>query len=483
LLRLSPAGWQVTVASHFGVQSRRDPEPQQRTSVTPSSGQIFNPCKKRTVGDRKKHVVGSRQGSGNGGAIIAAEDASQLATRMRGRLRQPENAMLAMNYRGPYRVRAAQKPEPHIEHPRDAIVRVSRACICGSDLHLYHGLVPDTRVGMTFGHEFTGVIADVGASVQNLKPGDQVLVPFNIFCGSCFFCQRELYGNCHNTNSEATAVGGIYGYSHTAGGYDGGQAEYVRVPFADIGTTVIPHEIHGDDAVLLTDALPTGYQAAEMGDIAEGDTVVIFGAGPVGIFAAKSAWLMGAGRVIVVDHVEYRLEFIRNYAQCEVVNFREVRDMAVHIKKMTDWLGADVCIDCVGCEAAGNAMQSLSGRYLKLQAGTATVLHWAINSVRKGGNVSIVGVYGPTFNAVPIGNALNKGLTLRMNQASVTRHLPRLMEHIRAGRLDPKQIITHRVPLEDVADAYHIFSSKLDECIKIVLIPPGPAPFRLPVIQ
>ncbi|MBP1205304.1 threonine dehydrogenase-like Zn-dependent dehydrogenase [Duganella sp. 1411] len=381
--------------------------------------------------------------------------------------------MLAMDYRGPYRVRAAHKPDPVIEHPGDAIVRVTRSCICGSDLHLYHGMVPDTRVGSTFGHEFVGEVVDVGTGVQRLKVGDRVLVPFNVFCGSCFFCDRELFGNCHNTNPQASAVGGIYGYSHTAGGYDGGQAELVRVPMADVGPTVIPADLHEDDAVLLTDALPTGYQAAEMGDIREGDTVVVFGAGPVGIFAAKSAWLMGAGRVIVVDHVDYRLDFVRRYAQCEVVNFREVGDMALHIKKMTDWLGADVCIDAVGCEAAGSAAQRLSGRYMKLQAGSATALHWAINAVRKGGNVSIVGVYGPTFNAVPIGNAVNKGLTLRMNQASVKRHLPRLIEHIRAGHIDPKQIITHRVPLEEVSDAYHIFPRKLDNCIKTVLIPPN----------
>ncbi|CAG2139314.1 zinc-dependent alcohol dehydrogenase [Cupriavidus plantarum] len=380
--------------------------------------------------------------------------------------------MLALNYRGPYRVRVAHKQEPPIEHPHDAIVRVTRACICGSDLHLYHGLVPDTRVGTTFGHEFTGVVEEVGSAITTLKPGDHVLVPFNIFCGSCYFCQKELYSNCHNTNPCATAVGGIYGYSHTTGGYDGGQAEYVRVPMADVGPMVIPPDIDPDDAVLLTDACPTGYQAAEMGDIQQGETVVVFGAGPVGIFAAKSAWLLGAGRVIVVDHVDYRLDFVRKFAQCEVVNFRYVRDMAVHIKRMTDWVGADVCIDAVGCEAAGSAVQRLTGRFLKLQAGTATALHWAINSVRKGGKISIVGVYGPTFNAVPIGNALNKGLTLRMNQASVRRYVPRLIEHIRAGRLNPKAIITHRIPLEDASDAYHMFSSKLDECIKTVLIPP-----------
>jgi threonine dehydrogenase-like Zn-dependent dehydrogenase len=381
--------------------------------------------------------------------------------------------MLAMTYRGPYRIRATHKPDPVIEHPNDAIVQVTRSCICGSDLHLYHGLVPDTRVGTTFGHEFVGVVAETGPSVRNLKVGDRVLVPFNIFCGSCYFCQRELYSNCHDTNPEATAVGGIYGYSHTTGGYDGGQAEYVRVPMADVGPTRIPDDLLLDDAVLLTDAYPTGYQAAEMGEIEEGDTVVVFGAGPVGLFAAKSAWLLGAGRVIVVDHLDYRLDFAARFAQCETLNFLDVGDMAIHIKRMTDGLGADVCIDCVGCEAAGSFLQRLTGVKLKLQAGAATVLHWAINSVRKGGVVSIVGVYGPTFNFVPIGNAINKGLTLRMNQASVKRHLPRLIEHIQAGRIEPHKIITHRMPLEEVADAYHLFSSKLDGCIKAVLIPPG----------
>lgn len=383
--------------------------------------------------------------------------------------------MLAMNYRRPYKVRAEQMPEPEIEHPGDAIVRVTRSCVCGSDLHLYHGLVPDTRVGSIFGHEFTGVVEEVGPAVRNLKVGDRVLVPFNIFCGSCFYCQRELYSNCQNVNSQASAVGGIYGYSHTAGGYNGGQAEYVRVPFADVGPTVIPDDLHIEDAVLLTDAYPTGYQAAEMGDIRQGDTVVVFGAGPVGIFAAKSAWFMGAGRVIVVDHVDYRLEFVKKFAQCEVIDFREVDDMAVHIKKITDWLGADVCIDAVGCEAAGNFAQTVTGKKMKMQAGSATALHWAINCARKGGRVSIVGVYGPTFNAVPIGNAVNKGLTLRMNQCSVKRHLPRLIEHIQSGRISPREIITHRVPLEEVAEAYHIFSSKLDGCIKPVLVPPSAA--------
>lgn len=377
-----------------------------------------------------------------------------------------------MNYRGPYRIRADRhKPDPEIQHPGDAIIRVTRSCICGSDLHLYHGLVPDTRVGTTFGHEFTGVVVDVGSDVKNLKPGDHVLVPFNIACGSCPFCKQELYGNCHESNAEASAAGGIFGYSHTAGGFDGGQAELVRVPYADVGPVKIPENMDPDDAVLLTDVLPTGYQAAEMAGIKKGDTVVVFGAGPIGIMAAKCAWLFGAGRVIVIDHVEYRLDFVRTYAQCEAYNFKSIGDPVLFLKKATDFYGADVCIDAVGCEAEGSAIQTFTGRRLLMQAGSATALNWAINSVKKGGIVSVVGVYGPTMNLVAIGNVVNKGITIRANQASVKRLLPKLISHIENGFIDPKGIITHKIPLEEVAYAYRIFSSKLDNCIKTVLVP------------
>src|ERR1700709_336870 len=213
-----------------------------------------------------------------------------------------------MVYRGPYKVRVEEKAIPPIEHPNDAIVRVQLAAICGSDLHLYHGLLPDTRVGMTFGHEFIGVVEEVGSSVQKLSRGDRVLVPFNISCGSCFYCARGLLSNCHNVNANATAVGGIYGYSHPAGGYDGGQADFVRVPFADVGPSLIPDWMDDEDAVMLTDAVATGYFGAQLGEIAEGDTVVVLGAGPVGLIAAQSAWLMGAGSVIVVDHLAERLD-------------------------------------------------------------------------------------------------------------------------------------------------------------------------------
>jgi threonine dehydrogenase-like Zn-dependent dehydrogenase len=378
-----------------------------------------------------------------------------------------------MNFRGPRRVRIDHKPMPEILHPQDAVVRVTRSCICGSDLHLYNGSVPDTRVGMTFGHEVTGVVEEIGGNVNKLKVGDHVLVPFNIACGKCVFCQQELYGNCHESNPQATAVGGIFGYSHTAGGYEGGQAEYVRVPYADVSPTVIPEGMNLDDAVMLTDVVPTGYQAAEMGGIQPGDTVVVFGAGPVGIMAARCAWLFGAGRVIVIDHIDYRLEFVRDYAPAEVYNYKELDDVVVFLKKTTDWLGADVCIDAVGAEATGRVMQTLLGKQLHLMGGAATALQWAINSVKKGGIVSIVGVYGPIGTLVPIGNVVNKGLTIRANQASVKRLLPRLIEHIQNGILDPKALITHRIPLEEVSDAYRIFSAKLDDCIKPVLIPPS----------
>lgn len=381
--------------------------------------------------------------------------------------------MLAMNFRGPYQIRPDRnKPEPEIEHPYDAIVRVTRSLVCGSDLHLYHGLVPDTRVGMTFGHEFTGIVEEVGSGVQKLKVGDHVLVPFNIACGTCPFCKQELYGNCHEANPEATAVGGFFGYAHTAGGYDGGQAEYVRVPYADVSPIKIPEGMDIEDAVLLTDVVPTGYQAAEQAGIQKGDTVVVFGAGPVGIMAARCAWFFGAGRVIIIDHVDYRLEFARKYSYCEAYNFKEMNDPVVFIKKITDWYGADVCIDAVGCDATGDALHDITGKWLLMQGGSAIALHWAINSLKKGGILSIIGVYGPPWNLAPIGSLMNKGITVRGNQASVKRLLPKLIDHVMSGRLNPKGIISHRIPLEEVSDAYRMFSKKLDNMIKPMLIPP-----------
>ncbi|MBB1196602.1 zinc-dependent alcohol dehydrogenase [Curtobacterium flaccumfaciens] len=379
--------------------------------------------------------------------------------------------MRAMTYRGPYRVRVEEKPDPRIEHPNDAIVRVERAAICGSDLHLYHGMMPDTRVGHTFGHEFIGVVEQIGSSVETLSVGDRVMVPFNIFCGTCWFCARGLFANCHNVNPNATAVGGIYGYSHTTGGYDGGQAERVRVPFADVGPQVIPDWLDDEDALLMTDALSTGYFGAQLASIREGDTVVVLGAGPVGLFSAASAWFMGAGRVIVVDQLEYRLEKARSFAHAETINFAEVDDVVLEMKKQTDFLGADSVIDAVGAEADGNFTQQVTASKLKLQGGSPTALNWAIDGVRKGGTVSAVGAYGPIPSAVKFGDAMNKGVTIHTNQAHVKRQWPRLLEHIQAGHFKPSDIVTHRIPLEHIAEGYHLFSSKLDGCIKTVVVP------------
>src|SRR6185369_16611184 len=369
--------------------------------------------------------------------------------------------MRALAYFGPGKVKVIRKPDPRIEHPQDVILRVTRAAICGSDLHLLHGLVPDTRVGCTFGHEFTGVVEELGRDVRTLKRGDRVVVPFNISCGRCFFCERGLFGNCENTNPSSNDIAsGVFGYSHSTGGFEGGQAEYVRVPFADVGPTKIPEDMEDEDVLFLSDALPTGYQAAEMGEIKKGETVVVFGCGPVGLFAQLSAWLMGAGRVIAVDGVPERLQFARQYNGVETLNFEEAEDPVLTLREMTGGRGADVCIDAVGMEAEGSTVERALGLGAKLEAGVATAIAWCIQTARKGGNVSIVGVYGPPWNLVPIGTAMNKGLTLRMNQCNVKRYVPHLLKHIREGRIDARRIITHRFPLQRAPEAYHLFEKR-----------------------
>jgi len=380
--------------------------------------------------------------------------------------------MKAVTYRGPSNMRVVEKPEPRIEHPDDIVLRVTRTAICGSDLHLYHGLVPDTRVGTTFGHEFAGVVEEVGPGVASLSKGDRVVVPFNIACGTCYYCVRGLTSICDNSNCSCSMGGGAFGFSHTTGGYEGGQAEYARVPFADVGPMKIPDDMSEEDVLFLSDILPTGYQAAEMGSIKQGETVCVFGAGPVGLMAMQSAWLMGAGRVIAVDRLDYRLEFAARWANTETINYEEAGGMDVlgRLRETTDGRGPDVCIDAVGCEASGSALQKILGLGM-LQAGSATALAWAIQAVRRGGNVVMIGVYGPPWNLIPVGDIMNKGLTLRGAQCNVKRYMPHLLEHIRAGRLDPKAIISHRFPLEDGPEAYRIFAQKSDECIKCVLLP------------
>jgi len=378
--------------------------------------------------------------------------------------------MRALSYFGPNKVKVVKKPDPKIEHGNDVVLRVTRTAICGSDLHLLHGMVPDTRVGCTFGHEFAGVVEETGSSVRSLKKGDRIVVPFNISCGTCFYCSRGLSANCENSNPNSDLAAGVFGYSHTTGGYEGGQAEYVRVPFADVGPMKIPDDMTEEEVLFLSDILPTGYQGAEMGEIKGGETVVVFGAGPVGLFAMKSAWLLGAARVIAVDHLDYRLEFARRFAGVEVVNFKKVDDVVGYLKDQFDGRGPDVCIDAVGMEAEGSKFQRVLGLSF-LQAGVPVAINWCIDTVRKGGNVSIIGVYGPPWNLVDIGTAMNKGLTMRMNQCNVKRYMPHLLKHIREGRIDAKGIITHRFPLSEAPKAYETFSSKKDNCIKCVLMP------------
>ncbi|HEX2213115.1 MAG TPA: zinc-binding dehydrogenase, partial [Mycobacterium sp.] len=315
--------------------------------------------------------------------------------------------------------------------------------------------------------------------VTSLQRGDRVVVPFAIACGACRPCQRSLWSLCDNSNPNAWMAeklygysgSGLFGYSHMYGGYAGGQAEFVRVPFADVGPAIIPEWMADEDALMCTDALATGYFGAQLGDIVEGDVVTVFGAGPVGLYAAKSAWLMGAGRVIVIDHLDYRLEKARTFAHAETYNFAEHDDIVVEMKKATGYLGADVAIDAVGAEADGNLMQHIAAAKLKIQGGSPIALNWAIDSVRKGGTVSVMGAYGPIFSAVKFGDAMNKGLTLRMNQCPVKRQWSRLFSHIQNGYIKPGDIVTHRIPLEHIAEGYHIFSAKLDNCIKPIIVP------------
>ncbi|MBI5547714.1 MAG: glutathione-dependent formaldehyde dehydrogenase [Deltaproteobacteria bacterium] len=378
--------------------------------------------------------------------------------------------MKALTYEGPYRVAVREKPPPRIEHPQDGIVRVTAAAICGSDLHLLHGLVPDTRVGFTFGHEFTGIIEELGPRARGVKKGDRVVLPFQIFCGGCYFCTRGLTSCCENTNPATDAGTGIYGYSHTMGGYDGGQAEYVRVPFIGVDAEKIPDDVEDLDALPVSDAFSTGYQAAEMCNLRGGETVLVLGCGPVGLFAMWSAWAMGAGRVIAVDHIDYRLEFARSWLGVETLHLKKL-DLITTVKGMTEGRGADATVEAVGCEAAGSLMHRALGIYAKLEAGSPEAINLAIHATRKGGTVALVGAYGPPMNGVDIGTFMNKAQTMRTGQTSVKRYMRHLLEHVRAGRIRPQEVFTHRMPLEDAPRGYHTFAQKRDRCIKVALLP------------
>jgi threonine dehydrogenase-like Zn-dependent dehydrogenase len=388
--------------------------------------------------------------------------------------------MKAVCWHGANDVRVDTVPDPKILNPRDAILKITSTAICGSDLHLYDGYIPTMQSGDILGHEFMGEVVEVGSSVKTLKKGDRVVVPFTISCGNCFFCQRDLWSLCDNSNPNQWLVekmyghspSGIFGYSHLLGGYAGGQAEYVRVPFADVGPLKIPDGLSDDQVLFLTDIFPTGYMAAENCNIQPGDTVAVWGCGPVGQFALRSAFMLGAERVIAIDRIPERLAMAES-AGAEIVNYEEI-DAGEALKEMTGGRGPDACIEAVGMEAHGTDAMAVYDRIkqaVRLETGRPLALRQAIVACRKGGTVSMPGVYGGFVDKVPLGAFMNKGLTLRTGQTHVHKYLQPLLDKIQKGEIDPRFIITHRFPLENAPHAYEIFKHKKDNCIKVVLQP------------
>jgi len=389
--------------------------------------------------------------------------------------------MKALTWHGKGDIRCDTVPDPGIEHTRDAIIRVTACAICGSDLHLFNGVIPTMEKGDVVGHETMGEVVELGSGVSNLKVGDRVVVPFTISCGECFFCKRGFFSGCERSNPNAQMAekawghspAGLFGYSHMLGGYAGGQAEYLRVPFADVGPVKVPEGMPDEQALFLSDIFPTGYMAAENCDIQPGDTIAIWGCGPVGQFAIRSAFLLGAERVIAIDTVPERLAMARA-GGAETLDFRE-EDIYDAIQSRTQGRGADACIDAVGTEAdAFASFDSLIDRAkVATYLGTDRphVLRQAIHCCRNFGTVSIVGVYGGLLDKIPMGSAVNRGLTFRMAQTPVQRYLPRLMERIERGDIDPSFVITHRATLEEGPEFYKKFRDKTDGCIKVVLKP------------
>jgi threonine dehydrogenase-like Zn-dependent dehydrogenase len=383
---------------------------------------------------------------------------------------------------GKERVRVVDVPDPEIINPHDAIVRVTLTAICGSDLHLYNGFVPTMMRGDILGHEFMGEVVEVGREVRNLEAGDRVIVPFPICCGRCFFCKDNQWSLCDNTNPNAWMIealfgyagAGLFGYSHMYGGYAGGQAEYVRVPFADVSPLKIPSGIPDEKVLFLTDIFPTGYMAAENCNIRPGDTVAVWGCGPVGLFAIKSAYMLGAQRVIAIDRFGERLALARDECQAEILDYSAVDDLFETLKEMTGGRGPDACIDAVGMEAHGTSVDAWYDRIkqaMKIEMDRSHVLRQVLHCCRKGGTVSIPGVYAGFIDKIPFGAAFGKGLTLRMGQTHVQNYTRPLLERIVRGDIDPSFIITHRVRLQDAPEMYQTFRDKQDDCVKVVMRP------------
>ena len=391
--------------------------------------------------------------------------------------------MKALCWMGIEKLSVEEVPDPKNLNPRDAIVRITRTCICGSDLHLYNGYMPTLEQGDILGHEFMGEVVEAGPGVdrEKLKVGDRVVVPFTIACGKCFFCQQQLWSLCDNTNPNAWIAeklmgyspSGLFGYTHMLGGYAGGQAQYARVPCADVGPIKIPEGLPDEKVVFLSDIFPTGYMGAENCNIQKGDTVAIWGCGPVGQFAIRSAFMLGAERVIAIDRFPERLRMAED-AGAETINYEVVEEVVQTLKDMTGNRGPDSCMDAVGMEAYGHTLPFLVDRAkqaMKLAMDRPNVLRQCILACRKGGTVSVPGVYGGFLDKIPFGAAMNKGLTFKMGQTHMMRYMKPLLERIERGEIDPSFVISHRLPLSKAPEAYKMFRDKEDHCTKVVLDP------------
>jgi threonine dehydrogenase-like Zn-dependent dehydrogenase len=388
--------------------------------------------------------------------------------------------MRAVCWEAPNKIGVERVPDPTILNPRDAVVRITSTAICGSDLHLLDGFIPTMEPGDILGHEFMGEVVEVGRGVNNLRKGDRVIVPFPIACGSCFFCTHNLWSACDNSNPNAAIAEKLYGYtsaalfgySHMMGGYAGGQAEYARVPYADVGPFKVPDSLTDEQVLFLTDIFPTGYMAAENCNIQRGDTIAVWGCGPVGQFSIRSAFLLGAGRVIAIDTVPERRRMAED-AGAETLDSMDP-DVFYKLREMTGGIGPDACIDAVGMEAHGPHIDYYYDKaktMAMMATDRASALRQAIHACRKGGTVSVPGVYGGLLDKVPFGAVVNKGLTIKSGQTHVHKYLPALMRHIENGDIDPSFVITHRASLDDAPTLYKTFRDKKDGCIKVVLKP------------
>lgn len=385
--------------------------------------------------------------------------------------------MKAVRFHHPKKVTVDTVPDAKIQAPTDAVLRVTATAICGSDLHIYNGLFPQAKP-MILGHEFMGIIEEVGSAVTKLKKGDRVVVPFPISCGHCFFCNKDLPGHCEESNPKnygpegglvTQKGGGMFGYTDLYGGYDGGQAEAVRVPYADVGPRKVPEGLTDEQVLFLSDILPTGYSAVNWANLKGGETVAVFGCGPVGLMAQKCAWLKGASRVFGLDLEPYRLAKAREVAKSETIDISD-KEWLNQLRAATGGRGADVAIDAVGMEAHHGIIDKLKN-VVHLEVGSINALRFAIEGVRRGGVVSVVGVYGVSYDNFPMGQMFDKGIRMKMGQAPVHAVIDELMGHVQSGKLKADDVITHRVPMADAAKAYEIFNGKQDNCVKVVLKP------------